>query len=470
MGPFLAMSEESFRDSIATINAEGKRNKIFPKKVSGRFATARRYVAWFLLVVLFTAPWISIGGQPMFMIDVIDRKFVLLGQIFRPADTIIFVLLMISGVVSVIVFTVAFGRIFCGWICPQTIFLEQVYRRIEYWIEGDRNRQLKLDRQNWNFEKIWKKGVKNVLFYAIAFVVSNVFLQYLVGVDRWKLFLTEGPAQHLGTFSAIVVFSFIFYLVFAWFREQACIVVCPYGRLQGVLLDRNSLVIIYDWIRGEPRAKGKRKTEESPKGDCVDCGLCVQVCPTGIDIRNGTQLECVNCTACIDVCDSVMEKVGLEPGLIRFDSTNGVEQGKRNILTPRVWTYIGVMIAMMGVVITMLATRSEVETMVMRMPGKLFEKNGTTIENAYNFTVINKTDAAKAVYLELLEPVGTIRMTGGDSIRMTAEDIVHGAMIVAIEREVLEAEKTKVIFRITDNKGHEIDRVKTNFLGPLVRK
>ena len=464
------MQEESFRDSIATINEEGKRNKIFPKKVTGKYNTARKYVAWVLLVLLFTAPWITIGGQPLFMIDVIDRKFVLLGQIFRPADTFIFVLLMISGVVSVIVFTVAFGRIFCGWICPQTIFLEQVYRRIEYWIEGDRNRQLKLERQEWNFEKIWKKGVKNLLFYAIAFVVSNVFLQYLVGIDRWKLFLSEGPNTHLGTFSAIVVFSFVFYLVFAWFREQACIVVCPYGRLQGVLLDRNSLVIIYDWIRGEPRAKGKRKAENEEKGDCVDCGLCVQVCPTGIDIRNGTQLECVNCTACIDVCDSVMEKVGLEPGLIRFDSTNGVEQGKKQIMTPRVWAYIGVLVAMIGVVITMLATRSEVETMVLRMPGKLFEKNGTTIENAYNFTVINKTDAQKAVYLELIEPEGTIRLTGGDSIVMMPEGIVHGALIVAIERAQLKEEKTKVVFRITDNKGFEIDRVKTNFLGPLVRK
>ena len=464
------MQEESFRDSIATINEEGKRNKIFPKKVTGKYNTARKYVAWVLLVLLFTAPWITVGGQPLFMIDVIDRKFVLLGQIFRPADTFIFVLLMISGVVSVIVFTVAFGRIFCGWICPQTIFLEQVYRRIEYWIEGDRNRQLKLERQEWNFEKIWKKGVKNLLFYAIAFVVSNVFLQYLVGVDRWKLYLSEGPNTHLGTFSAIVVFSFVFYLVFAWFREQACIVVCPYGRLQGVLLDRNSLVIIYDWIRGEPRAKGKRKAENEEKGDCVDCGLCVQVCPTGIDIRNGTQLECVNCTACIDVCDSVMEKVGLEPGLIRFDSTNGVEQGKRQIMTPRVWAYIGILVAMIGMVITMLATRSEVETMVLRMPGKLFEKNGTTIENAYNFTVINKTDAQKAVYLELIEPVGTIRLTGGDSIVMMPEGIVHGAVIVAIERAELKEEKTKVVFKITDNKGFEIDRVKTNFLGPLVRK
>jgi len=229
-------------------------------------------------------------------------------------------------------------------------------------------------------------------------------------------------------------------------------------------------VIIYDWIRGEPRAKGKRKAENEEKGDCVDCGLCVQVCPTGIDIRNGTQLECVNCTACIDVCDSVMEKVGLEPGLIRFDSTNGVEQGKKQIMTPRVWAYIGVLVAMIGVVITMLATRSEVETMVLRMPGKLFEKNGTTIENAYNFTVINKTDAQKAVYLELIEPEGTIRLTGGDSIVMMPEGIVHGALIVAIERAELKEEKTKVVFRITDNKGFEIDRVKTNFLGPLVRK
>lgn len=322
------MQDESFRDTIATINEEGKRNQIFPKQVTGRFATARQRVAYVLLAFLFIAPWIKIGGQPMFLIDVLDRKFVLMGQIFRPADTFIFVLMMISGVVSVIVFTVAFGRIFCGWICPQTIFLEHVYRRIEYWIEGDRNRQMKLKKQPWNAEKIWKKGLKNTIFYLIAFVVSNVFLQYLIGTDRWLELVQNGPAENLGSFTALVIFSFAFYLVFAWFREQACIVVCPYGRLQGVLLDRNSLVIIYDWIRGEPRAKGKRK-ENDTKGDCVDCGLCVQVCPTGIDIRNGTQLECVNCTACIDACDTVMEKVGLEPGLIRFDSLNGVEKGRR---------------------------------------------------------------------------------------------------------------------------------------------
>ena len=265
------IQEESFRDTIATVNEEGRRNRIFPKRVTGRFASARKYVAWLLLVFLFTAPWMTVGGQPLLLLDVLGRKFVLFGQIFRPADTFIFVLLMISGVLSVIVFTVAFGRIFCGWICPQTIFLEQVFRKIEYWIEGDRNRQIKLQKQPWNFEKIWKKSTKNILFYLVAFAVSNVFLQYLVGVDRWKLYLQEGPMQHFGTFSAIVIFSLVFYLVFAWFREQACIVVCPYGRLQGVMLDRNSLVIIYDWIRGEPRGKGKRK-ELDEKGDCMPHG------------------------------------------------------------------------------------------------------------------------------------------------------------------------------------------------------
>lgn len=465
------MVDESFRDTIATVNASGKRNRIFPKKVTGTFATWRTRVAYLLLLVLFVAPWISIGGQPMFMLDVLDRKFVLLGQIFRPADTFIFVLLMISGVLSVIVFTVAFGRIFCGWICPQTIFLEHVYRRIEYWIEGDRNQQIKLNNQPWTLQKISKKAAKNTLFYLIAFAVSNVFLQYLVGVDRWKLYLVEGPMNHLGTFSAIVVFSLVFYLVFAWFREQACIVVCPYGRLQGVLLDRNSLVIIYDWIRGEPRGKKRKKESGTPKGDCVDCGLCVQVCPTGIDIRNGTQLECVNCTACIDVCDTVMEKVGSPKGLIRFDSVNGVEaQDKASFMTTRVYLYIGVLVALLGVLSTLIMTRSEVETMVMRMPGKLFEKRGDTIENAYNLTFISKTDQDKVYYLELVDPVGTLMMTGGDSLHLAAEGIVHSAMIVAIDRDQLLDEKTQLSFHLINANGEVVDRLESNFLGPIVRK
>jgi cytochrome c oxidase accessory protein FixG len=289
-----------------------------------------------------------------------------------------------------------------------------------------------------------------------------------VGSDRWLDLITDGPMAHLGNFSAIVIFSFVFYFVFAWFREQACIVVCPYGRLQGVLLDRNSLVIIYDWLRGEPRAKGKRK-EDDGKGACVDCGLCVQVCPTGIDIRNGTQLECVNCTACIDVCDEVMVKTGQEPGLIRFDSVNGVEQGERKIMTPRTWAYSAILTMLLGIVLTLLSTRAQVETIFLRMPGQLYQKEGTTITNAYNFTLINKSDEVMNLFLELESPEGTMRVAGGDTVHLQPEAIVHGAVIVGIERAKLTEEKQRITVRVMNN-GEEIDKIKTNFLGPVIRK
>lgn len=461
--------DESFRDSIATIDEEGKRKRIYPKRVSGNFAKARQRVAYVLLILLFIGPWIKIGGQPLFLLDVIGRKFVLLGQIFRPADTFIFVLLMISGVLSVIVFTVAFGRIFCGWVCPQTIFLEHVYRRIEYWIEGDRNQQIKLSNGPLNFEKIWKKGLKNLLFYLIAFAVSNVFLQYLVGVDHWLELVVLGPQAHQGTFTALLVFSVVFYFVFAWFREQACIVVCPYGRLQGVLLDRNSLVILYDWIRGEPRVKGKRQVDDG-KGDCIDCGLCVQVCPTGIDIRNGTQLECVNCTACIDVCDSVMNKVGKEPGLIRFDSVNGVEQGNRKVMTPRAWAYSAILFILSGVVILLLATRSQVETVFLRMEGQIYQKDGTKIVNIYDYTLINKSDEAMQLRFEPIDQSAELILIGEDVIVLDPEEIRHGSAMLKIEREELTASKIKVKLLVLDEDGNEIDQISTNFLGPLVRK
>ena len=461
--------DESFRDTIATVDEEGKRKRVFPKKVSGSFATARQRVAYVLLAVLIIGPWVRIAGQPLFMLDVLGRKFVLFGQIFRPADTFIFVLLMISGVLSVIVFTVAFGRIFCGWVCPQTIFLEHVYRKIEYWIEGDRNQQIKLSGQAWNLEKIWKKGLKNFIFFAIAFGVSNVFLQYLVGTEYWLELVTHGPQAHLGTFSALVIFAFVFYFVFAWFREQACIVVCPYGRLQGVLLDRNSLVILYDWIRGEPRGKGKRK-ENDGKGDCVDCGLCVQVCPTGIDIRNGTQLECTNCTACIDVCDSVMHKVGKEPGLIRFDSVNGVESGTRKTMTPRAWAYSAILLVLTGVIIVLLATRSPIETIFLRMEGQLYQKDNTKIVNIYNYTLINKTDHTKTLEFVPKDEGVELILLGEKTIVLAPEEIKHGNAMIKIERAALAASSVDIVLEVVDEHGEHMDQISTSFLGPLVRK
>jgi len=345
--------DESFRDSISTIKEDGSRNWIYPKKPKGKLYNYRTMVSIVLLFFLFVIPWIKINGNPFFLFNVIERKFVVFGNIFWPQDFHLFLLAMITFVVFVVLFTVIFGRVFCGWVCPQTIFMEMVFRKIEYWIEGDWKHQKKLDEQPWNSEKIFKKTSKNILFFGVSFAIANTFLAYIIGSDQLLEIQLDNPANHAGGLSAMILFTTVFYLVFSRFREQVCIAVCPYGRLQGVLLDRNSVVVTYDYNRGEKRGKwqGKREVRsEVGKGDCIDCHQCVDVCPTGIDIRNGTQLECINCTACIDACDNVMEKTGLEPGLIRYDSEEGVANGKGFKFTTRIKAYIGVLTILIVVV------------------------------------------------------------------------------------------------------------------------
>ena len=321
---------ENFRDSIGTITEEGKRAWVFPKKPSGKFYEYRKYVSYFLLAFLLLSPFIKINGNQFLMFNILERRFNIFGFPFWPQDFHLFVISMLIGVVFITLFTVAFGRIFCGWICPQTIFMEMVFRRIEYWIEGDRNKQRKLDRQKWDAEKIRKKSLKTIIFIIISFVISNVFLAYIISSDKLIQYITEGPFNNVSTLISLIIFTAVFYFVFAWFREQVCIIACPYGRLQGVLLDTKSIVVAYDHKRGE--AENGRKTfrknedrEALGHGDCIDCFQCVHVCPTGIDIRNGTQLECVNCTACIDECDHIMESINLPKGLIRYASEENIE-------------------------------------------------------------------------------------------------------------------------------------------------
>jgi cytochrome c oxidase accessory protein FixG len=323
--------QDNFRDTIGTLNDEGKRAWLFPKKPKGKWYEYRKYVSYVLLLFLFTSPFVKINGNQFLMFNVLERRFNIFGFPFWPQDFHLFVIMMIAGVVFVVFFTVAFGRIFCGWICPQTIFMELVFRRIEYWIDGDRGKQIRLAKMPWNAEKIRKRVLKWLVFFVISFLIANVFLAYLIGSDALLKYITDGPAQHVSTLISLLIFTGVFYFVFAWFREQVCIIACPYGRLQGVLLDNKSIIVAYDHQRGEKeagRAKFK-KNEERPltgKGDCIDCFQCVHVCPTGIDIRNGTQLECVNCTACIDVCDHMMESVNLTKGLIMYTSENNIEK------------------------------------------------------------------------------------------------------------------------------------------------
>jgi cytochrome c oxidase accessory protein FixG len=460
--------QEEFRDHLATVDQSGKRIWVYPKKPSGRFYNARIYLSFFLLAILVGIPFIKVNGEPFMLFDVMERKFILFGIQFMPQDFHLFVLAMLTLVVFVALFTVVFGRIFCGWVCPQTIFMEMVFRRIEYWIEGDANQQRKLAAAPWSSEKVVKKLSKHAIFFAIAVFVSNVFLAWIIGAEDVMRIATEPVTQNLGGFIAMILFSFAFYFVFSYLREQVCIAICPYGRLQGVLLGKDSIVIAYDFIRGEPRGKIRKgaKAEEQPKlGDCIDCGLCVQVCPTGIDIRNGTQMECVNCTACIDACDEVMDKVERPRGLIRYDSHSGIAEGRKKIFTPRVIAYTAVLGVLLIVNAALLGSRSDVETILLRTPGKLYQTvDEQTISNLYNYQVINKTNIDLPVEFRLLGGAGAIKLVGQPPVA-TKGEMAKGALFIEMPLEQLHGRKNELIIEVWSG-DKRIDKVKTNFFGP----
>lgn len=463
---------ERFRDSIGTVTSEGKRSWVYPKKPDGRLYKYRQWVSYFLLAILFAAPFLKINGNQFLMFNVLERRFNIFGTIFWPQDFYLFVLMMLIGVVFVVLFTVAFGRIFCGWICPQTIFMEMVFRRIEYWIEGDRGKQIRLDKQQWNAEKIRKKATKWFIFFVISFLIANVFLAYLIGSDRLLLYIQEGPQAHLSTLISLLLFTGIFYFVFAWFREQVCIIACPYGRLQGVLLDNKSIVVAYDHKRGEKeegRAKFRKNEdrEASGKGDCIDCFQCVQVCPTGIDIRNGTQLECVNCTACIDACNHMMDAVDLPQGLIRYASEENIEKQKKFRFTPRIKGYAAVLFILVTVLSGMLFLRSDVEANILRLPGQLYEhKDGNIISNVYTFKLINKTSVDyDNVRFEIKSHPGTINTVKGKSMSIPANGMAEGTLFVEINQAALENEKDKIVIEVY-NGEQLIETTGTTFLGP----
>jgi cytochrome c oxidase accessory protein FixG len=464
------LDPEKFRDSLATVKEDGKRNWIYPKKVSGKFYRWRTYLSWVLLAILFIGPFIKVGGRPYMLFNFFERKFIIFGAAFWPQDTHLLIFLLLILFVFVILFTAVFGRVFCGWACPQTLFMEMVFRKIEYWIEGDANQQRKLDSMPWNGEKIWKKGLKMTIFVIISLLISHTVMAYLIGVDQVVEIVSQPPSAHMAGFIGLMAFTGIFLFIFSWFREQACLVVCPYGRLQGVLLDANSINVTYDHVRGEPRAPiRKNKVEESPKGDCIDCGLCVQVCPTGIDIRNGVQMECVNCTACIDVCDEVMEKVDRPLGLIRYASDNSVLEGTQKLLTPRVKLYSVLLVILVGAFVSLLATREDLGATVTRFRGMTYQTRDTgEISNLYEVTFINKTFDPQTVTLEALDDKFKVEVVGDQNWTLEGQAKFEGRFFVVTDSESIKTNQEKITLVLTQN-GEEIDRIKTSFVGPVSR-
>jgi cytochrome c oxidase accessory protein FixG len=463
----LYLQDQEFRDHISTVDSMGKRVWVYPTKPSGKYHNWRILTTIILLAILFAIPLIKVDGHPFMLFNFFDRQFIIFGAAFWPQDFYLFLLATIAFFIFIILFTVVFGRIWCGWACPQTIFMEMVFRKIEYWIEGGASEQRKLDKQPWHTGKALKKGVKQFIFILISMLIAHTLMAYLVGVDRVKELVSSPPSENMAGFIGLVLFTVLFYLIFAFFREQACVVVCPYGRLQGVLLGKNSIVVAYDWLRGEPRAKLKKGQVQENHGDCIACKRCVYICPTGIDIRNGTQLECINCTACMDACDEVMEKIGRPKGLVRLASYESIEQGTRKLFTPRVAGYSAALALILGILVYLLATRIDVETTVLRSPGMLYQEqpNGT-ISNLYNITFINKTFGEMSLNLSIKEVGGQIKRLGAQQIQLQSNSSTEGIFMVEFPRDRIKQSRNRITVQVFRN-GDLLDEVKTNFMGPF---
>ena len=435
---------ETFRDSVGTMDTTGKRKWVYPRKPKGKYTNYRLLVSILLLIIYFSIPFIKINGNPVLLINIIERQFYILGQPFYPQDFFILALGAITSLVFIILFTVAFGRIFCGWICPQTIFLEMIFRKIEYAIEGDRNKQIRLDNQAWDSEKIWKRSLKWFSFMLISLIITHIMFMYIVGYEEVFNIMQQGPFEKPTNFLVMVLFTAAFYFVFAWFREQVCTMVCPYGRLQGVLIDKETINVFYDYKRGENRSKWKKGEDRraAGKGDCIDCKQCVVVCPTGIDIRDGLQMECVNCTACIDACDEVMVKVGLPTGLIRYASEREIEEQAKFKFTTRMKAYTVVLAILTGFLGFLLYNRGEMEAKFLKQPGSSFFIRDGKITNTYNYTFLNKSNETKTVIIKIIEPKnGEITSSAVNRIILKRDAMIKGTVNVSFPESQIKLSK-----------------------------
>lgn len=461
-------TNESFRDSLATVDKEGKRKWIYAWKPKGKLYTMRKWLSYLYFIIFFGLPFVKINGRPLFMFNIPQGKFIVFGKIFWPQDFFIFGLAMITFIFFIILFTAAFGRLFCGWACPQTNFMEMMFRRVEFMVLGNANEQKALKNAPWTGNKIFKLSLKHVLFFVLSFIIANFFLAYIIGIDDLKKIITEPVGEHIAGLSSLLIFSGVFYGVYAFFREQACTVVCPYGRLQSVLLDKNSMIVAYDYKRGEPRGmKKKNQPAELQLGDCIDCFQCVRVCPTGIDIRNGVQMECVGCTACIDACNDVMDKIHKPRGLIRYASENSIATGEPLHYTTRMKIYTGLCLLVLTLLSVLLFTRKDIDVTVMRTPGQLFQERGAdSVSNLYNIKVMNKTDKDIPLTIKIVSMNGSVQVVGKPYIHVPKEGQGSGSFFLILPKKDIHNRKTELKLALYEG-DKKILTETTSFLGPV---
>ena len=459
----MSLKKKPNLDSVTTVNEDGSHYILHPADVSGRFTVARRIFAVVLLVIYVALPWITINDAPAVFLDLAQRKFHLFGLTLFPQDLWVLFFLITGTGFALFFITALLGRLWCGWACPYTVFLEHVFRRIERFIEGDAPARQKLDAAPWRFPKIWRRLLKHSLFIVVAALLAHVFLSYFVSLERLYDLVKGNPLDHLTAFGTVAFLTAAFYFCFAHFREQFCIMVCPYGRLQSALTDDDTVIIGYDEGRGEPRGKPR----DPHTGDCIDCHRCVNVCPTGIDIRNGLQLECIGCAACIDACDDIMRKLDRPTGLVRYDSLNGLTGLKRRILRPRIFLYAVLGCLGLGA-LTVAAVKKAAPYSVTssRIQGAPFYVDETTVRNNYQLLLTNKRNQEATFVISLDDPPVGYELSGaGQEIIVAPQSDLTRPAIILVPHEFYQG-PCEIKIKVAGEPGDVEISHKIRFVGP----
>ena len=434
---------------LPTLNEDGSRRWLRPRPTHGAFWRRRRVVAYGLMALFLAIPYVRVGGHPLVLLDLPRREFTLFGTTFLPTDTLLLMLLLLSVVVTIFLLTALFGRVWCGWACPQTVYMEFLFRPIERWLEGGTSGSRALDREGRHFHP--RRLLKHAIYLGLALFLAHTFLAYFVGVEQLAAWVRRSPFEHPTSFLVMAGTTALIFFDFAYFREQTCMVACPYGRWQSVLLDRESLIVAYDAGRGEPRARGARQPDGA--GDCIDCGACVQTCPTGIDIRDGLQMECIHCTQCADACDDIMRKVHRPAGLIRYTSQAELAGHAPHRLRPRTVLYPAALAVLLSAFTWALATRESAEVTLLRGIGAPFvqEPDGR-VANQIRVKVANRGREARAYRIDVDVP-GAQVVAPQNPLPVPGGEMASTSVFVLLPPSAFDDGERRVTVRVSDGAG-----------------